>query len=139
LDRAFLLESFMHWTAAHAFRILGILIPIAYLLFGIVAVDVALEDFLAHYLPFFIVQSMVLSWLTEQRVIPIMSDVAQLIAAPAALRAALAGLLHPKGQKFHVTAKGGERGQRFVEWPLLRTFLSLLGLTVLGILASFMT
>jgi cellulose synthase (UDP-forming) len=139
LDRAFLLESFMHWTAAHAFRLLGILIPIAYLLFGIVAVDVALGDFLAHYLPFFIVQSMVLSWLTEQRVIPIMSDVAQLIAAPAALRAALAGLLHPKGQKFQVTAKGGERGQRFVEWPLLRTFLSLLGLTVLGILASFMT
>jgi cellulose synthase (UDP-forming) len=139
LDRFFLLESFMHWTAAHAFRLLGILIPIGYLLFGIVAVDVSIADFLARYLPFFIVQSMVLSWLTEQRVIPIMSDVAQLIAAPAALRASISGLLYPRGQKFKVTAKGGERGRRFVEWPLLRIFLSLLGLTVLGVFASFMT
>ena len=29
LDRLFLLESFLHWTAAHAFRLLGIIIPIA--------------------------------------------------------------------------------------------------------------
>jgi cellulose synthase (UDP-forming) len=139
LDRLFLLESFMHWTAAHAFRLLGIFIPITYLMFGIVAVDVGIGDFVAHYLPFFIAQSMILSWLTERRILPIMSDVAQLIAAPSALSAALVGLLRPKGRKFAVTAKGGDRGKRFVEWPLLRTFALLLVMTLLGIFASFTT
>jgi cellulose synthase (UDP-forming) len=139
LDRLFLLESFMHWTAAHAFRLLGIIVPIAYLMCGIVAVDVGVGDFVAHYLPFYIVQSMVLSWLTERRILPIMSDVAQLIAAPSALCAAFAGLTRPRGHKFAVTAKGGDRGKRFVEWPLLRTFVIMLGLTLLGIIASFIT
>jgi cellulose synthase (UDP-forming) len=82
---------------------------------------------------------MVLTWLTERRILPIMSDVAQLIAAPSALCAVFAGLIRPKGHKFAVTAKGGERGKRFIEWPLLRTFLCLLALTLLGIIASFLT
>lgn len=139
LDRMFLVESFMHWTAAHAFRLLGIILPISYLMFGIVAVDVGVGDFVAHYLPFYVVQSMVLSWLTERRVMPVMSDVAQLIAAPSALWSAFSGLAHPQGHKFLVTAKGGDRGRRFVEWPLLRTFLFLLGLTLVGIVTSFIS
>jgi cellulose synthase (UDP-forming) len=75
--------------------------------------------------------------LTEGRIMPVMSDVTQLIAAPAVLRAAIAGLFHPKDQKFKVTAKGGERGRRFVEWSMLRTFLILLMLTLLGVISYF--
>ncbi len=40
-------------------------------------------------------------------------------SAPTILKAVFAGLLRPQGQKFKVTAKGGDRGKRFVEWNLL--------------------
>lgn len=139
LDRIFLVESFLYWTAAHAFRLLSVIIPIAYLLFGIVAVDVGVGEFLAHFLPYFIWHSIILAWLTEGRVIPIMSDIAQLMTAPAAMRATVAGLFRPRRQKFKVTAKGGERGSRFVEWPMLRIFLLLLVLTLAGIVVYFET
>ncbi len=139
LDRIFLVESFLYWTAAHAFRFLSVIIPIAYLLFGIVAVDVGVGEFLAHFLPYFIWHSIILAWLTEGRVIPIMSDIAQLMTAPAAMRATVAGLFRPRHQKFKVTAKGGERGSRFVEWPMLRIFLLLLVLTLAGIVVYFET
>lgn len=48
-----------------------------------------------------------------------------------------AGLLRPKGQKFKVTAKGGDRSRRFLQWPLLRIYLLLMGFTVAGIVFAF--
>jgi cellulose synthase (UDP-forming) len=66
-----------------------------------------------------------------------MSDVCQLIAAPAIVKAVAVGLTRPQGQKFKVTAKGGDRGRRFVEWPLLRFFGALLILTIASIGYAF--
>ena len=66
-----------------------------------------------------------------------MSDVAQFVAAPAVLKAVVAGLTKPQGHKFKVTAKGGDRGRRFIEWPLLRVYLGFLLLTAAGILSAF--
>ena len=78
---------------------------------------------LAVFLPFYAVQSQVMAWISHGRVVPILTDVAQMLTAPAALKAVFIGLLKPRGHKFKVTAKGGDRSVRFVEWPLLRGFL----------------
>ena len=48
------------------------------------------------------------------------------------------GLIKPKGQKFQVTAKGGDRSQRLVQWPLLNMFLIYLGLTIGGVVWAFL-
>ncbi len=66
-----------------------------------------------------------------------MSDVSQLIAAPAVLKAVATGLLKPKGHKFKVTAKGGDRDRRFVEWPLLRIYGCALIITLAAIAYAF--
>jgi cellulose synthase (UDP-forming) len=137
LDRMFLIDNFLNWFAAHGYRLLGILVPITYLLFDVIAVDVDVSQFVTVFLPFFLWQSVTMSWLTSGRVIPIFSDVAQLLSAPSLMRACYQGLFKPKGQKFKVTAKGGDRSKRFVEWPMLRTFLILLVLTLAGIVWSF--
>ena len=47
------------------------------------------------------------------------------------------GLIRPKGHKFRVTAKGGDRSQRIVQWPLLRMFLVYLALTIAGVVWAF--
>jgi cellulose synthase (UDP-forming) len=47
------------------------------------------------------------------------------------------GLLKPRGQKFQVTAKGGDRSVRLIQWPLVNTFLVYLILTVAGVFWAF--
>ena len=67
-----------------------------------------------------------------------MSDLYQMLCTTEVLKAVWSGLLRPKGQKFKVTAKGGDRSKQFIQWPLLRIFGSLLALTALGIANAFL-
>ena len=138
VDRLSLVESLLNWGATYAYRMLGVLVPLFFLLGGVLAVQADIETLLHYFLPFFCWQLVAMNWLAEGRVLPVMTDVCQLIVAPAVLKAAAIGLLRPKGQKFRVTAKGGDRDRRFVEWPLLRTFLLLLVLTMVSIYWAFL-
>ena len=137
IDRLILSCTFLYWSAAHAFRVIGLIIPILYLLVGVEAVHANVEDTLSHFVPYFAAQMAMMGWMTQGRVLPIMTDVCQLLAANEVLRAVASGLVKPKGQKFKVTAKGGDRSQTFVQWPLLRTFLVYLVLTVAGVVTAF--
>ena len=137
VDRITLIETFLHWMAAHAFRLLGILVPAFYLLFNVQAVHADVLDAIDYALPFFTIQIVTFFWLTRGRVIPILSDLYQILCANEVLKAVWAGLLRPKGQKFKVTAKGGDRSRRFLQWPLLRVYLLLMGLTIAGIVFAF--
>ena len=67
-------------------------------------------------------------------VVPILHDVGQLIGALPISRAAFTGLFKPKGHPFSVTAKGGDRTKVTVQWQMMRPFLILFGLTVIGLL-----
>jgi cellulose synthase (UDP-forming) len=137
VDRAILIETFLHWAAAHTFRILGIVVVALYLLFDIRAVHAEMNDAVDHFMPFLAAQSVVMVWLTRSRVLPVMADLSQLLAAPEIIRSVAAGLIKRQGHKFKVTAKGGDRSRRLVQWPMLRIFLSLLLLTAVGILYRF--
>jgi len=137
VDRVILTETFLYWSAAHAFRLLALIIPILFLLFGVQAVHASFQDVLSYFLPCFIVQMSILGWMTQARVMPIMADVSQLIAAHSVLKAVVMGLFNPVGQKFKVTAKGGNRDVLFVEWSLLRMLLAYLGLTIVAVISAF--
>jgi cellulose synthase (UDP-forming) len=137
LDRISLVETFLYWSANYSFRLLGILVPILYWMLNINAVQANVADTLAYYLPHFIAQIAIMGWMARGRVMPIMSDVTQLLAATQILQAVAHGVIKPKGQKFHVTAKGGDRSRRFVQWPLLKLFLLYFGLTVAGVIWAF--
>jgi cellulose synthase (UDP-forming) len=108
------------------------------LLFDIQAVRANVPDAIAHAVPFFVAQFVVLFWLSEGRILPIISDLYQTLCATEIMKAVLSGTLWPSGQAFNVTAKGGDRSRRFVQWPMLRIFAGLLALNVLGILYTFL-
>ena len=137
IDRVILSCTFLYWSAAHAFRVIGLIVPILYLLAGIEAVHANVEDTLSHFVPYFAAQMAIMGWMTQGRVLPIMTDVCQLLAANEVLRAVASGLVRPKGQKFKVTAKGGDRSQTFVQWPMLRTVLFYLVLPIAGVVMAF--
>ena len=93
---------------------------------------------LSYYLPYFVSQIVIMGWMAQGRVMPVMSDVTQLLAATQIVKAVAHGLIKPKGHKFLVTAKGGDRSRRFVQWPLLRLFAALLALTIAGVVWAFL-
>ncbi len=138
IDRISLTETFLYWSAAHAFRLLGIVVPILYLFLNVHAVQADVADTLGYYLPYFISQITIMGWMARGRVMPIMSDVTQLLAASQIARAVGHGLVRPKGHKFQVTAKGGDRSKRFIQWPLMRVFLIYLALTIGGLVWAFL-
>lgn len=137
LYRLSLVESLLYWSAGYLFRVAGMIIPILYLLFGIQAVNVGTADGIAHFLPYYVLQIGVMAWLSGQRVLPVMADISQLLAAREVLTAVAVGLFRPKGHKFKVTAKGGDRSGIVVQWRMLITFAIVLALTIIGIAAAF--
>jgi cellulose synthase (UDP-forming) len=138
IDRISLIEAFLYWCGSYSFRMLGIVVPILYLLLDINAVQADVATTLSYYVPHFVASAIATGWMAQSRVMPIMTDVTQLLAASQILQAVAHGLFKPKGQKFKVTAKGGDRSQRFVQWPLLNMFLLYLGLTVIGVVWAFL-
>ena len=137
IDRVSLVETFLYWFASYSFRLIGIVVPILYWFFNVLAVQADVSQMLYYYLPYFMSQLVIMSWMTQGRVMPVMIDVTQLLAASQIVRGVLHGLFKPRGQKFHVTAKGGDRSKRYVQWPLLKVFLMYLGLTLGGVLWAF--
>jgi cellulose synthase (UDP-forming) len=137
VDRLSLIEALMSWTSIYIAKAFGLVIPSLYLLFGIKAIHADLSEFLGYFLPFFVWQSLIMAWISRGRSMAMMSDVAQYIALPAVLKAVATGLLKPLGHKFNVTAKGGDRDQRFVEWPLLKIYGTVLAITLAGIVYAF--
>ncbi len=138
IDRISLIDTFIFWSANHLMRLVAFVIPGLYLLFGVQAVHASVVDAISHVGPFIIAQVAVLIWLTEGRILPIMSDLYGTLCATEVVKAFAAGMLRPKGQKFKVTAKGGDRSKRIIQWPVLRIFLFYLAVNVLGILNVFL-
>ena len=137
VDRLSLVEALMSWTSIYIAKAFGLVIPSLYLLFGIKAVHADLSELLGYFLPFYVWHSLTLAWISRGRSMAVMSDVAQYIALPAVLKAVATGLLKSQGHKFEVTAKGGDRDQRFIEWPLLKIYGTVLAITLAGIVYAF--
>ncbi len=133
-DRWSVMDSVFFWMTSFPFRIAVVVYPLLYWYFNIIVVNAALPDVLTFFGVFFF-------WsLTVQRVLmpgvitPVLHDVGQLISAIPITRAAFVGMLRPKGHPFSVTAKGGDRTKTVVQWRMMAPFLTLLILTVIGLI-----
>jgi cellulose synthase (UDP-forming) len=136
-DRLMLIDTFLHWSTTFTFRLCCLVVPILYLLFDIQAVYAHPTEIISYVLPFLVIQTAFTAWVTGGRVLPVLYDVSQLLVASAIVRSTIAGLMRPSGHKFKVTAKGGDRAAKLVQWSLLRVFLGFVALTAAGILWTF--
>jgi cellulose synthase/poly-beta-1,6-N-acetylglucosamine synthase-like glycosyltransferase len=137
LDRIALTETFLNWTAVYVSRAVGLTIPVLSLALDIHPFQTSLPSLATHFLPYWLWNGLTMHWLSGGRIMPILSDVSQVIVMPQILRAIVVGLWRPQGHKFEVTAKGGDRGRGFVEWGLMRPFAILIGVSMLAIVYAF--
>jgi cellulose synthase (UDP-forming) len=136
-DRLSLIEVFLNWTAVYISRAIGLVIPPLSLAFNLHPFQASLPDLAGRFLPFWLWSGLTMHWLSGGRVVPILSDVSQIIVMPQILKAVAFGLVRPQGQKFAVTAKGGDRNRGFVEWRVLRPFVCLIALSMIAVLSAF--
>ncbi len=135
LDRISLFDAFLYWGASFPFRVLCLIAPIMYGLTGLAVINADAQGVLNYYVPSICTPVIVLAWITRGRVMPIVTDAAQLLVCVDAMKAAAFGLIKPKGHKFKVTAKGGERDRLNVQWRLIVRFLLPLLLATIGAVA----
>lgn len=132
-DRWSVIDSIFFWMTSFPFRIAVVVYPLLYWFFNIIVVDASLPDVITFFGCYFLWSFLVLRTLMPGMFVPILHDVSQLIGAIAISRAAFTGMFRPKGHPFSVTAKGGDRTKVTVQWALMRPFLILLVLTLLGL------
>ena len=108
IDRVSLIEAFLYWFGSYAFRMLGIIVPILYLLLNVNAVQADVATTLSYYVPHFVASSIATGWMAQSRVMPIMTDVTQLLAGSQILQAVAHGLTQAEGPEI----QGHRQGRR---------------------------
>ncbi|MEM9502879.1 MAG: PilZ domain-containing protein, partial [Cyanobacteria bacterium P01_E01_bin.43] len=103
-----------------------LLMPLAYTFLQVIPIQASTAEVLYFFLPYYLVQLTVFSWLNHRARSALLSDVYTLVLVFPLAATVIQALLQPFSQGFHVTPKGISR-QRFVfnwklAWPLLIVF-----------------
>jgi cellulose synthase (UDP-forming) len=132
IDRLGLIDSFLFWSTTYVFRLACLLVPLLYWYAGITAVNASVPSVLEYFGPFYIFSLAALRWVSVGHG-----------ADPAGCQpdsgrhrnreGRLGGPDQAEGHAFKVTAKGGDRAQTVVQWPLLRPLAIIFILTLAGI------
>ncbi len=132
-DRWSVLDSGTYWLTTFPFRLAALIFPLLYWYFNITVVNARLAEVLSYFGAYYMWTMLVSQILSKGMLIPFVQDVTQLVAAPQITRAAVSGLFRPKGHKFTVTAKGGDRTRIVYQWRFMWPFALLMVLTVVGL------
>lgn len=127
LQRLAHLEGLFHWFTSLS-RVGFLIIPLAYAFLGVIPLRTTETEVLYFFLPYYLVQLTVFSWLTYRSRSALLSDVYSLaLAFPLALTA-IQVMLNPFARSFKVTPKGISSPSFsfnwLIAWPLILVFIA---------------
>lgn len=132
-DRWSILDSAAYWLSTFPFKLACMIYPLFYWYLGAVVMDAQLDEVIFYFLPYYLGTMLFLNFVSVGMFVPIVNDISQLVGAWEISRAAVTGLLRPRGHAFKVTMKGGARGEVTVQWSIMRRFIILFLLTLGGL------
>jgi len=133
LQRTSFLWQVMNWLVTFPWAIIVLMAPLLYLFFGLYAIEAQASELINHMAPAFVAILMSVNWVSNRKYLIIMTDATRLIMVFTILGSLYQSLTRPFGQRFKVTAKGGDRNKVIIQWSLLWKLILLLALSVLGI------
>ena len=136
LNRVSLFDVVLWWVSNFAFKLMMISTPMIYWWTGTAVINSTIGDILLWLGPYFASNLVFMALAAGGTVFPVMTDVSQLLAAPAIVRTVVVGLAKPWGRPFKVTAKGLSMDRITVQWELLAPFAVVGVATVLGVFAN---
>ncbi len=128
------LDGTLYWLFSFPFKLIMITAPMIYWWTG--AAVVVTEDLLTWLGPYAAATVMFMGLYTRNRVLPIMTDVTQLLSAMAITQTTITGLVKPWGHPFKVTAKGTSSESITIHWGYLLPFAVVILGTLTGILVN---
>lgn len=127
LQRLAHLEGLFHWFTSLS-RVGFLIIPLAYAFLGVIPLQTTTVEVLYFFLPYYLVQLTVFSWLTFRSRSALLSDFYSLVLAFPLALSALRVMLNPFGRGFKVTPKGTLSDRFSFNWmfalPLIIVFVA---------------
>jgi cellulose synthase (UDP-forming) len=118
------LEGLLHWfTSIH--RVIFLLIPLAYSFLGVIPIRATIPEIIYFFLPYYLVQLTVFSWLNHRSRSALLSDIYSLILAFPLAITIVQVMLSPFSKGFEVTAKGIVNHRFSFNWKLALPLLIL--------------
>jgi len=131
LDRLFFLDPIFYYLSFF-WPFLILIAPCVFWWTGIAPFNAEVGHLVTMLFPRMAVSMVVLYWLTNRRVVPIVSELGRIVGIFYFVGAIMKGLLNPFGTGFEVTLKGEIRRRYVVQWRILTGFVVLAAITVSG-------
>lgn len=126
------LEGLLHWFTSIS-RVGYLLVPLAYSFLGVIPINATAEEGLYFFLPFYLLQLTVFSWLNYRSRSALLSDIYSLtLCVPLALTV-IQVMLQPFGTGFKVTPKGTVSDRYTFNWKLALPLLIFFTLSAISL------
>jgi len=136
INRLAYFDSVLYWVSVSAFKLLLICAPIVFWFTGASVITASADDLLKYLGPMVAANLIFMSITSERRVLPLMTDITQMLSAFFIVRTVVSGLLRPFGRAFKVTAKGISSDRYTVQWQIMCPLLLLGCVTLAGLLIN---
>jgi len=117
LQRLAHLEGLLNWFSSIP-RIGFLLMPLAYSFLGVIPIRASVQEMLYFFMPYYLVQLAVFSWLNHRSRSAILSDIYSLVLAFPLVLTIIQVMLSPFSKGFNVTAKGTVSDRFSFNWKL---------------------
>lgn len=125
-------EGLLHWFTSIP-RIIFLVMPLVYSFVNVIPIRTTLPELLYFFLPYYLVQLTVFSWLNYRSRSALLSDIYTLVLVFPLALTLVRSLLKPFGRGFKVTPKGLGSDRFTFNWPLAWPLLGLFGLTAISL------
>jgi cellulose synthase (UDP-forming) len=120
-----LLDSVLFWIARAPFRLMLLCAPMLYWWTRTSVIRATLPELIYWMAPSIVCDTIFMSLVSRNRVLPIITEVSQLAPAFALCRTIAGAMIRPFGRPFKVTAKGISTTGTTIQWNLLCGFAAI--------------
>lgn len=124
------------WIVQYPVRMMALLVPIVYMLTGLMPLHyTSLDDLIFYQMPVLACYYWTMHWLVRGKYMPILSTAIGVFATFRLLPTVLSSLVRPFGKPFRVTPKGSLNAAG-VDWISFACIMVFIGLTALGLVLN---
>lgn len=136
LQRLAHLEGLLHWFTSIS-RVGFLLVPLAYSFFGTIPIRATTAEILYFFLPYYLVQFSVFSWLNHRSRSALLSDIYSLVLCFPLAVTVVRVMLNPFSRGFKVTPKGTASDRFSYNWSLALPLLILFAASAISLWINF--
>lgn len=134
INRLSCLDAVCYWIFTFPFKLMLICAPLVFWWTGTAVVSAEPSDIIYWLAPWTASSIIFTAVYAGNRVMPIITDVSQLLSAIAIIGTVATGIVKPWGHPFRVTAKGRTTDGVTIQWAIVTPFIAMAGATLLGML-----